>query len=60
MNELLRLLVYLLIGGLIVYVVYWILGMIALDPKIRQVLSVVVAVVVIIWLLITFVPGLSL
>ena len=60
MNSLLQLLIYLLIGGAIIYVVYWILGMIAIDPRLRQAISVVVAVIVIIWLLVTFVPGLSL
>jgi len=59
-NSLLQLLIYLLIGGAIIYVVYWILGMIAIDPRLRQAISVVVAVIVIIWLLVTFVPGLSL
>jgi len=34
--------------------------MIAIDARLRQVISVVVAVIVIIWLLVTFVPGLSL
>ena len=60
MNELLRLIIYLLLGGVIIYLVYWILGMIAIDARLRQVISVVVAVIVIIWLLVTFVPGLSL
>jgi hypothetical protein len=60
MNNLLNLIIYLLLGGVIIYLVYWILGMVAIDPRLRQVISVVVAVIVIIWLLVTFVPGLSL
>ena len=59
MNSLLQLLIYLLLGGVIVYVVFWILGMIPLDARLRQVITFVVAIIVIIWLLVTFVPGLS-
>lgn len=56
----LRLLVYLLIGALIIYVVYWILGRIDLDPGLRQIISIVLAVVVILWLIVTLIPGASL
>jgi hypothetical protein len=57
MNSLLQLLIYLLIGGVIVYVVFWILGMLAIDARLRQVITLVVSVAVLIWLLVTFVPG---
>ena len=57
MNSLLQLLIYPLIGGVIVYVVFWILGMLAIDARLRQVITLVVSVAVLIWLLVTFVPG---
>jgi uncharacterized membrane-anchored protein len=58
LNGLLQLLIYLLIGGLIVYAVYWILGMLSLPLQARQIVSAIVAIIVLIWLLATFVPGL--
>jgi len=60
MNSLLQLLIYLLIGGAIVYVVFWILGMLAIDQALKNVIVVVVSILVLVWLLITFVPGLGL
>jgi hypothetical protein len=57
MNSLLQLLLYLLIGGVIVYIVFWILGMLAIDARLKQVITLVVSVAVLIWLLVTFVPG---
>lgn len=57
MNSLLQLLIYLLIGGVIIFVVQWIIGMLALDEGLKRVILVVVAVIVLIWLLSTFLPG---
>jgi len=54
MNDLLHLLIYLLIGGLVVYVVYWIVGMLALPQPVKTVILVIVALVVLLWLLSTF------
>ena len=58
MNTLVQLVIYLLLGGLIIFVVHWIIGMLAIDAALKNVILVVVAVVVILWLLVTFVPGL--
>lgn len=58
MNSLLQLVIYLLLGGLIIFVVQWIVGMLNIDAGLKQVILVVVAVIVIIWLLMTFLPGL--
>ena len=58
MNALMELAIYLLIGGLIIFLVHWIVGMLAIDAALKQVILVVVAVIVIIWLLMTFLPGL--
>jgi len=56
MNSLVELLVYLLVSALIIYVVFFILGMLAIDARLKQVLLVVVSFVVIIWLVLTFLP----
>lgn len=53
MNDLVHLLIYLLIGGLIVYVVYWIIGMLTLPQPIKTVILAIVALVVLLWLLST-------
>jgi hypothetical protein len=57
LSEPLRLLIYLLLGGLVVYAVYWIIGMLALPQPVKNIILVIVAVIVLIWLLVTFVPG---
>lgn len=48
-----QLLLYLLVGGLIVYVVYWILGMLTLPQPVKTVIMVIIAIVVLLWLLST-------
>jgi hypothetical protein len=53
-NSLIQLLIYLLVGGLIVYVVYWIIGMIDLPAPVKNVIVVIVAIIVLLWLLRTF------
>jgi hypothetical protein len=37
--------------------VYWIIGMLALPQPVKNIILVIVAVIVLIWLLVTFVPG---
>lgn len=54
MMDLVDLIIYLLLGGLVIYVVYWILGMLALPEQIKKVVMVVVAVSGLLWLLQTF------
>ena len=51
---LVRLLIYLVVGGLIIYVVYWIVGMLTLPEVVKTVIWVVVALLVLLWLLSTF------
>ena len=57
MSELINLLLYLLIGGLIVYAVYWIVGMLTLPAPAKNIILVIVAIAVLLWLVSTFVPG---
>jgi len=57
LNGLLMLLIYLLVGGLIVYAVYWIIGQISLPSPVKTIVLIIVAIIVLIWLLRTFVPG---
>ncbi len=57
LNGLLSLLLYLLIGGLVVYIIYWIVGMLALPAPVKNIILAIVAIVVLIWLLSVFVPG---
>ena len=53
-NGLVSLLIYLLIGGVIVYVVYWIVGMLSLPEPVKQAALLIVALVVLLWLLRVF------
>jgi len=55
----LQLLIYLLIAGAIIAVLFWILGMLDLPPNVKNIITVVVSVIILIWLLVTFVPGLT-
>jgi hypothetical protein len=50
---LINLLIYLLVGGVIIYVIYWILGMLALPEPIGKIVSIIVAVIVLLWILST-------
>ncbi len=56
---LIELLVYLIVGGLIIYVVFWIVGMLALPQPIKNVITIIVALIVLLWLLSTLgvLPG---
>jgi hypothetical protein len=53
-ESLISLLIYLLIGGLIIWVVYYILGMLTLPQPVKQIILVVVAIIALLWLLRTF------
>jgi hypothetical protein len=53
-DGLLRLVIYLVLGGLVVFLVYWIIGMLAIPQQVKTVILVIVAVVVLLWLLATF------
>lgn len=54
LDGLIRLLIYLLIGGAIVYLVYWIVGMLTLPQPVKTVILVIIAIIVLLWLLSTF------
>jgi hypothetical protein len=53
-DGLVQLVIYLLLGGVVVYLVYWILGMLSLPQPVKQVILIVVAIVALLWLLRTF------
>jgi len=53
-DGLVRLIIYLLLGGLIIWIVYWIIGMLAIPQQVKTVILIIVAVIVILWLLSTF------
>lgn len=56
MNMLVELIIYLLLGGVIIWLTQWILGMLTLDGRLKQAILVVISVLVIIWLVTTFLP----
>ncbi len=45
------LIIYLLLGGLVVYAAQWFIGQLALPQPVRTVLLVIVALVALVWLL---------
>lgn len=50
-NGLISLAVYLLLGGLIIYLCYWIINMTPLPQPVKTVIGVIVAIIVLLWLL---------
>lgn len=52
-NGLVQLIVYLLLGGIVVYLVYWIVGMLTLPQPVKTAICLIVAVLVLLWLLAT-------
>ena len=57
MNDLLSLIVYLLLAGVLVYIVFWILGMLPIPPQAKNVITMVMALIVLLWLVTRFLPG---
>jgi hypothetical protein len=53
-HGLIELIIYLLLGGLVIFVVYWIIGMLTLPQPVKTVILIIVAVIVLLWLLSTF------
>lgn len=53
-HGLIALIIYLVLGGLVIYLVYWILGMLTLPQPVKTVILIIVAVIVLLWLLSTF------
>lgn len=56
--DILQLIIYLLLVGLLIYVVQLVLGMLALPSPIKTIILIIIAVVVVIWLLSRFGVGL--
>lgn len=56
-QSLIQLLLYLLIGGLVVWLVFWIVGMLNLEPQVQRIITIVIAIIVILWLLSVFFPN---
>ena len=51
MSELLTLLIYLLIGGIVIYVVNLIIGMLSLPPQVKTIVLIIVGLVFLLWIL---------
>lgn len=58
-NGMVQLIIYLLLGGIIVYIVYWIVGMLTLPPPVKTAICLIIALVVLLWILSTLgvIPG---
>lgn len=52
-GSLVQLIIYLLLGGIIVYIVYWIISMLTLPQPLKTAICLLVALLVLIWLLAT-------
>lgn len=50
---LVQLIIYLILGGIVVYIVYWIVGMLTLPQPIKTAICLLVALIVLLWLLAT-------
>jgi hypothetical protein len=55
--NLVNLLIQILFAGLIIYAIYWVLGMLTLPAPIKQIILVIVAVLALIWILGLFTGG---
>jgi hypothetical protein len=53
-DGLIRLIIYLILGGAVIYLVFWILGLLTLPEPVKTVILIIVAVIVLLWLLATF------
>jgi hypothetical protein len=51
MNELIQLLIYLLIGGIVIYVVNLVIGMLALPAQVKTIVLIIVGLVFLLWIL---------
>jgi len=48
---LVSLMIYLLLAGILLYILYWILGMLSLPPQVRTIVLLIIGVVFLIYLL---------
>jgi len=51
LSELLTLLIYLLIAGVVIYVVNIVVGMLSLPPQVKTIVLIIVALVFLLWIL---------
>ena len=51
MSELLTLLIYLLIAGVVIYVVNIVVGMLSLPPQVKTIVLIIVGLVFLLWIL---------
>ncbi len=51
------LLITLLIFAVVCYVIFWVMGYLAVPDPIRKVITVIIVVIAVIWLLSNFLPG---
>ena len=57
MGELVKLIIYLIMGGLIVWLAQTIVGLFAIPPEAKRIIVVAVGIIVVLWLISVFVPG---
>lgn len=51
MNEFVTLLIYLLLAGVLIYVVQLLLGMLAIPSQIKMIILIIVALIFLLWIL---------
>jgi len=51
MNEFIQLIIYLLLAGILIYVVQLVLGMLAIPSQIKTIILIIVGLVFLIWIL---------
>lgn len=54
---LLSLLIYVVVFGLVCYLIIWAMGYLAVPEPIRKVVTVIIVLIAVIWLLSNFLPG---
>jgi hypothetical protein len=52
-NDLITLLVFVLV----LCVIYWVTGKIAMEPMVRNIIMIIIAIVAVVWLLRNYIPG---
>ena len=57
MGELVKLIIYLIMGGLIVWLAQTIVSLFAIPPEAKRIIVVAVGIIVVLWLISVFVPG---
>lgn len=57
-NDMLRLIIFLVLAGVVIYLVYWILGMVTMPQPVKTAILIVLGLLILLWLLNLFAPGL--